>query len=141
MHSFLKVPPQHFSQVEVWTLTGALQHLDSFLCHTFCCRSAGFSPALAVGQMASHLNLEYFGIQRSSWWTQRSCGCRTSPNHQPSTTVLDSWYEVFVLICCVWFPPNVLLCIRTKHLHFGLVCPKDIVPEVLCFVQMQLCKP
>ncbi|MEE6525370.1 hypothetical protein FKM82_025322 [Ascaphus truei] len=28
-----------------------------------------------------------------------------------------------------------------KHLHFGLVCPKDIVPEVLWFVQMQLCKP
>jgi len=34
----------------------------------------------------------------------------------------------------------VLLCIMTKHLHFGLVCPKDIVPEVLCFVQMQLYK-
>ncbi|MEE6527760.1 hypothetical protein FKM82_029362 [Ascaphus truei] len=65
---------------------------------------------------------------------------KTSPNHHPSTTVLDSWYEVFVLICCVWFSPNVALCIMTKHLHFGLVCPKDIVPEVLWFVQMQLCK-
>ena len=31
MHSSLKVPPQHFSQLEVWTLTGPLQHLDSFL--------------------------------------------------------------------------------------------------------------
>ena len=40
MHSSLKVPPQHFSQVEVWTLTGPLQHLDSLLFHTFCCRSA-----------------------------------------------------------------------------------------------------
>ncbi|MEE6520624.1 hypothetical protein FKM82_018546 [Ascaphus truei] len=27
-----------------------------------------------------------------------------------------------------------------KRLQFGLVCPKDIVPEVLCFVQMQLGK-
>jgi len=27
-----------------------------------------------------------------------------------------------------------------KHLHFGLVCPKDIFPEVLWFDQMQLCK-
>ena len=27
MHSYLKVPPQHFSWVEVWTLTGPLQHL------------------------------------------------------------------------------------------------------------------
>ena len=33
-----------------------------------------------------------------------------------------------------------LLCVMTKHLHFGLNCPKDIVPEVLGFVQMQLCK-
>jgi len=23
------------------------------------------------------------------------------PNHHPSMTMLDSWYEVFVLICCV----------------------------------------
>jgi len=28
-----------------------------------------------------------------------------------------------------------------KHLHFGLICPKDIVLEVLVFVEMQLCKP
>ena len=26
-----------------------------------------------------------------------SCGCKTSPNHQPSTTVLDSWYEILTL--------------------------------------------
>lgn len=45
-----------------------------------------------------------------------------------------------MLICCVWFSPNVALCIHLKHLHFGLVSPKDIVPEVLSFVQMQLCK-
>ncbi|MEE6509708.1 hypothetical protein FKM82_027409 [Ascaphus truei] len=36
---------------------------------------------------------------------------------------------------------NVALCTMAKHLHFGLVCPKDIVQEVLWFVQMQLCKP
>jgi len=70
-----------------------------------------------------------------------SCGCKTSPIHQPSTSVLDSRYEVFALICCVWFSPNVLLCITTKHLHFGLICPKDIVPKVLLLVRMQLCKP
>ena len=27
-----------------------------------------------------------------------------------------------------------------KHLHFGLFCPNNIVPGVLWFVQMQLCK-
>jgi len=31
-------------------------------------------------------------------------------------------------------------CIMTKHLHFGFICPKDIVPEVLCFVQMLIVK-
>uniref|UniRef100_A0A3Q0SNZ7 Limb and CNS expressed 1 n=1 Tax=Amphilophus citrinellus TaxID=61819 RepID=A0A3Q0SNZ7_AMPCI len=30
MHSSLKVPPEYFNQVEVWTLTGPLQHLDFF---------------------------------------------------------------------------------------------------------------
>lgn len=29
-HSCLKAPPLHFSQVEVWTLTGSFQHLDPF---------------------------------------------------------------------------------------------------------------
>lgn len=24
-------------------------------------------------------------------------------NHHPSTTMVDSWYEMFVLMCCVWF--------------------------------------
>lgn len=28
------------------------------------------------------------------------CGCKKSPKHRPSTTVLDSFFEVFVLICC-----------------------------------------
>lgn len=26
-----------------------------------------------------------------------------SPNHHPTTTMLDVGYEVFVLVCCVWF--------------------------------------
>lgn len=33
----------------------------------------------------------------------RSCGCKQAPNHHPSTFMLDSWLEVFVLICCVCY--------------------------------------
>lgn len=37
-----------------------------------------------------------------------------------------------------WFSPNMAL---AKHLYFGLVCLKDIVPEVLWCSKLQLCKP
>ena len=37
--------------------------------------------------------------------------------------------------------PNMVLCTLTGHLHFGLICPKDILLKVFRFVQMQLCKP
>jgi len=78
MHSFLKVPPQHFYQFEVWTLTGPFfffRHsaVDLLLClGSLSCWWPSFSQALAVRQMASHLTPEYFGIQRSSWtqWLQ-----------------------------------------------------------------------
>ena len=75
----LEIPVLHFNQVEVWTLSGS--PLGSFLLKTFCCRLAAvfgiivllddpISAKRAVGQMASYLALEYFGIQRSSWSTQ-----------------------------------------------------------------------
>lgn len=50
-------------------------------------------------------HVKYFCIQ---FMVDRFYGCRTRPNPQPSTTMLNSWYEV--------------------------------VPEVLCFVQVQLSK-
>ena len=61
----------------------------------------------------------------------RSCGSKASLNHHPSTTMLDSWYEVIVLMCCTWFSPNMELSIMARRLHFVLVCPENIVPEVL----------
>lgn len=48
--------------------------------------------------------------------------------------MLDSAYNVFVLVCCVRFSPNVVLCIMSKHLHCGRVCLKDLIPEVLWFL-------
>lgn len=44
----------------------------------------------------------------------------------------------FVQISCVWLSPIVILNIMARHLHFGLVCPKDNKPEVLRFVQKNL---
>lgn len=52
-------------------------------------------------------------------------------------SLLDSWYEVFILKFCVWFSPDMALCIIAKH----LTCAKNIDPEVLWFVQIQICKP
>ncbi|MEQ2244002.1 hypothetical protein ILYODFUR_012668 [Ilyodon furcidens] len=37
----------------------------------------------------------------------------TKANHQPSTTVLDSWNRVFMLICCLVF---------AKYFWFGSIC-------------------
>ncbi len=64
---------------------------------------------------------------------------KQAPNHQPSTSMCDFWYEVFVLKCSLVFHQT--WHIMAKHLHFGLICSKDIVLEILWFVQMQLCKP
>lgn len=57
----------------------------------------------------------------------------------PFTTVFPCWYEVFVLICCVWFVPNMAQCI-VKHLNFFFFCIKYIIPEDSCFLQMWLVK-
>lgn len=65
---------------------------------------------------------------------------RKALNHHPCTTVIDSRYEVFVLICCVWLSPNIELWIIIKHFHFDLICLKDNVSDVLWFIQMQFYK-
>lgn len=69
MHNSLRIPPQCFSQLELRTLTGQLQHCDSFLCWPFCCRFITVF-GINVRQMVSHLPLEFFGIQRASWSTE-----------------------------------------------------------------------
>jgi len=62
--------------------------------------------------------------------------------NKTKSSPVHAWESVGVMlkccICCIWFSSNVALCIMAKHLHFGLVCPNNIV---LWFVQMQLCKP
>lgn len=54
MHSSLKFLPQHFNQVEVWALTGPLQHRDSFLFWSGSCR---FTVLLGIiAQFQLHLS-------------------------------------------------------------------------------------
>lgn len=52
-----------------------------------------------------------------------SCGCRTSPNQHPSTTVPNSCYEVLGLwqtwCCALWSP--FWSCLSTGHCSRGLV--------------------
>lgn len=55
-----------------------------------------------------HCNTLHSRILVSPWlfifgWLN---SCKTRPNHQPTTTVLGSWYDVIVLIYCVWFLPK-----------------------------------
>lgn len=59
------------------------------------------------------------------------CQGKTSLNYYYSTTIIDSWYEVCVLICCfcqMWH-------IMTKHLSKGH-CPRSPVdcPDPRCHV-------
>ncbi len=61
---------------------------------------------------------------------------KQAQNHQPSTSMCDVCYDMFVLMCSLRFSPNTALCFMAKHHHFGLICSKDIVLEVLWFVQM-----
>lgn len=72
----------------------------------------------------------------------RSFGCQRSPNHLSSTAVLNSWYEVLMLICsvCLLFA-FVFKCGAAiwPKISIGLDCSKDIFLEVLCLVQMQFC--
>lgn len=37
-----------------------------------------------------------------------------------------------------WYVIMIQKCIMTKHLHFGHVCLKGIVPKVMGFAQMQI---
>lgn len=80
--------------------------------------------------MPSHLTLAVHG-QLTDCMVPMSCGYKPSPNPRPSITVLDSWYEAFVLIYCLGYAKR-----SAVHLNFSLVFPKDIIPEVMWIVQM-----
>lgn len=117
IHSSLKVPPQHLNGLEVWTLTSKTLILF-FLSHSVMDAWSTFGQALAVRRMVSHFPVEYVG-GLNDCEAFRSCASKTTPNHHPSTIMLDGWHGVLVGICRIWLLPNMVLCVTAKQLHFG----------------------
>lgn len=111
------------SRVEVWSLTGPLQHLSSFLFQPFCHRLAGvfgitvpwYQRILASRQMASCSTLEYLcrGVHGilSDCRVHRTFGYKTSLNHCPSTTALT----VCMLYLCS--------CVECGVVHYSWTSP------------------
>lgn len=64
---------------------------------------------------------------RTLWSTKSSLTVRCS-NHQLSTTILDGWYEVFLLKCCVGFYQKCCCAlwvnnlISTAAVHRNVIC-------------------
>lgn len=116
MHSSFKIYCGRISnQVEVWTWTGLLQHLDSFLflvilLQIFFCALDPCPGASAKLQL------------QQSW-----------PLKQAQIMTAVHRVRRLVSSMCVWFSPKVELWIVAQHL---LVCSKHIVAEVLWFVEM-----
>lgn len=123
MHNSLKVPPQHFSQLQVWTLDQRLYFFtfsDSVVNLPLCLGSLLHHSLLAKHGRWPHIRLyKYCGTQRilcqfNDCIIPRACGCQQNLNHHPSINVLSGGMRCFffVLICCVWLSqmwPNILI--------------------------------
>lgn len=127
MHSTLEVKSKQLNRVEVWTSTGLLQNLVSFLFQSFCSRCASVLGIIVVLHDSVSARFQTFRIlclyrgvhgQFSDHELPTSCECKTCRNHHlRSTTIVDSWYEVFVLICCGLFSLKVAPCDMVKQFH------------------------
>lgn len=114
MHSTIKFLLQHFSQVKIWTLT-----MPSFFFSFQPFRLAPVQTYSCQGDALTFSSDSFLYRWVHGWLRDckvpGSCGCKnkhkSSPLHQ------------------------LVLCIIAKHLHIELVCPKQIAPEVLWFVQ------
>lgn len=57
---------------------------------------------ISVSQCNCHSRIFYYieeFIGNSLAARRPGRGCKTRPHHQPSTTICDSWYEAFLLMC------------------------------------------
>ena len=79
-----------------------------FFFDPFWCRFAEMLQSIFRPSSSCCTDLEYSCIQRSSWSTQILQGAQVlwlqiSPKSSPSTTMLDTGYEVFLWKCSLWF--------------------------------------
>ncbi len=63
--------------------------------------------------------------------------CRkASPKHGVSTPMLHGWDGVLRIVLILLLPPNTASGAYTKKLYFGLIWPHDLLPCLLCIIQM-----
>ena len=102
--------------------------LDITLCHFFnknVCRMIQFLASFYC--WTDDLTFEsgiLWNTEELMWSLQDSQVQKKKKNHHPSSTMLISWY---LCLRWVWFLPDVLLCIMTKHIYISL----DIVSRTL----------
>lgn len=125
-----------FADISLWQLWFIETHWF-FRFQTLCCRFCelwcardhctvawpSLGKTLAVRLMVSHLTLECFLIERSSCSTQWLKPTSSPLHHQVWQLV---WGVCANVLCLVFWN-----CILAKHLHCGLISPKDIVTENL----------
>lgn len=103
-------------QVKVWTSPALSKHLDSLIFSHYIVELLMCLGSLPCSMTRSQPSFScstdgltcFSCIQESHKLVKLtdckaifSCGYQINPNDNPSTTVLDSWDEAFVLICCV----------------------------------------
>lgn len=116
----------------------SLSAILSYICYCTCawdhCSVAcpSFGQVLAIGQMASHFT------SRILWYTEefvvdsmivRSPAASQTKKHPPSTTLTESWFELFVLIHFVWFLRTFQL---WSHLSKIYYCRRFVVVFFRC---------
>ena len=65
----------------------------------------------------------------------RPWGSKAAPNHDAPSTILYSWEEVLMLVCCAFFSPHIVLCVPSKQLNCSFVCAQNILPVALWNIQ------